>query len=248
MKSPLRPDAERSVQRHVSTELEWLSLLRGGGGLVKIDGLREPQHAAAAAASGADLLGFIFAPARRQVSAAMARACIDAGRDAAEGRTVVAVGVFVDASPSEIAAVVDEAGLDVVQLHGEEPPESLLNVRAPVFKALRPKPEAIATDVIAEINRYRSTATPPIGFLIDGYSEQASGGTGARADWVVAAEINAEIPILLAGGLDAENVSAAIRRVRPWGVDVSSGVEIGGVKDADRIAAFIRAARAAFAA
>jgi phosphoribosylanthranilate isomerase len=100
--------------------------------------------------------------------------------------------------------------------------------------------------VLSEIHRYQSAPVPPVGILVDGYSEQASGGTGARADWSLAAEICAGAPILLAGGLDPENVGDAIQRVRPLGVDVSSGVEIDGIKDSALITQFIRAARAAF--
>ena len=105
---------------------EQLSRLFARGRVVKIDGLREPEHAAAAAAAGADLIGFIFAPARRQVTAAVARSCIAAARAEVPGRTVLAVGVFVDASPSEMARIVQEAGIDALQLHGAEPPEFLL--------------------------------------------------------------------------------------------------------------------------
>ena len=215
------------------------------GELVKIDGLRQPEHAVAAARAGADLIGFIFAPARRRVTAIEARSCIAAARETAT-RTLLAVGVFVDAEPSEIADIAGDAGLDAVQLHGAEPPEFIQSLPVPAFKALRPRPGSPSEEVVSEINRYRSAATPPIGVLIDGYSDQAAGGSGARADWAMAAVVCAGSPILLAGGLDPENVGAAIRHVRPHGVDVSSGVEIDGVKDSARIDQFIRAARAAF--
>jgi len=216
------------------------------GALVKICGLREPEHAFAAAAAGADLVGFIFAPARRQVTASAARSCIEAAREAAAGRTLLAVGVFIDAPLSEIEDIAAMAGLDAVQLHGAEPPDLIQHLPVPAIKALRPRPEATAGSVISEINRYVSAATPPVGILVDGYTEHALGGTGARADWAVAAEISAHSPMLLAGGLEPENVRAAIRRVRPQGVDVSSGVEIGGVKDPALITQFIRSARSAF--
>jgi phosphoribosylanthranilate isomerase len=222
------------------------SLLLSRGGLVKICGLRDPEHAAAAATAGADLIGFIFAPARRQVSATVARTCVEAARAAAVDRTLCAVGVFVDASPSEIAGIAQVAGLDAVQLHGTERPELIQSLPVPALKVLRPRPNSTSAAVINEINRYRSAVTPPVGFLVEGYSEHASGGAGARADWEIAAEVSAESPILLAGGLDPENVGAAVRLVRPLGVDVSSGVEIDGIKDSTLIAQFIRAARAAF--
>lgn len=217
------------------------------GGLVKIDGLLEPVHAAAAVAAGADLVGFIFAPARRQVTARTAQTCIAAAREAAAGRAMLAVGVFVDASASEIAEIVGEAGIDAVQLHGTEQPDFLENLAVPAFKALRPQMNSTAAQVTDEIESYRSAAVPPAGFLIDGYSDKASGGTGVRADWDLAAQVGAKYPIILAGGLDPGNVRSAIRHVRPLGVDVSSGVEIDGIKDVARITQFVLAARAAFA-
>ena len=225
---------------------ERLSRLFARGSVVKICGLREPEHAAIAAASGADLIGFIFAPARRQISPATARSCIDAARAAAPGRDLFAVGVFVDAPPTEMARIAQEAGVDALQLHGSETPEVVQLLPVPVLKAFRPQPGIDAAHVVAEINRYRTCSKPPVAVLIDGYTEGALGGTGTRADWRRAKEIGAAFPFLLAGGLDPENVGAAIREVRPLGVDVSSGVEIDGEKDTNRIQVFIRSAREAF--
>jgi phosphoribosylanthranilate isomerase len=225
---------------------ERLSHLLARGSVVKICGLRDPEHAAVAASAGADLIGFIFAPARRQITATTARRCIAAAREAAAGRELFAVGVFVDASPHQMALVAQEAGVDALQLHGSESPESLQQLPMPALKALRPRPGIDAAHILAEINRFRSSTRPPVGILIDGYTEGALGGTGARADWGRAKEIGATFPFLLAGGLAPENVGIAIREVRPLGVDVSSGVEIDGVKDVERIEAFIRTARQAF--
>jgi phosphoribosylanthranilate isomerase len=223
-----------------------LTRLFARGAIVKIDGLREPEHAAAAAAAGADLIGFIFAPARRQVTAAVARSCIAAAHAAAPEQPVLAVGVFVDASPSAMVRIAEQTGIDALQLHGAEPPESLRHLPVPALKALRPRPGTKPAELMAEISRYRLSPQPPLGILLDGYAEQFAGGTGARADWGLAAEIGASFPIILAGGLDPDNVGVAIRQVHPLGVDVSSGVEIDGVKDASRIEAFVRAARTAF--
>jgi phosphoribosylanthranilate isomerase len=223
-----------------------LTQLFARGSLVKICGLRDPEHAAVAAAAGADLIGFISAPARRQVTPAAARSCIAAARAAARGRYVFTVGVFVDAPPSEMARIAQEADIDALQLHGSEAPESLEHLPMPVLKAFRTRPGMDAADVVADIERYQSIPRPPVGILIDGYTEGVPGGTGTRADWRRANEIRATFPFLLAGGLDSENVGAAIRAVRPRGVDVSSGVEIDGVKSADRIETFIRAARHGF--
>ena len=230
----------------ITPNQERLSRLFARGKVIKICGLREPEHAAAAAAAGADLIGFVFAPARRQVTAATARSCITAARGVAHERTVFSVGVFVDAPPSEILQIVQEAGIDALQLHGDEPPESLRHLPAPALKALRPRPGTDAAGVVAEINRYQLGPTPPLGILIDGYSETVAGGTGSYADWLLAKAIGTNFPILLAGGLDPQNVGAAIRQVRPLGVDVSSGVEIDGAKSTARIEEFIRAAQQAF--
>jgi phosphoribosylanthranilate isomerase len=231
---------------HIDPDSERLSRLFARGGIVKIDGLREPEHAAAAAAAGADLIGFIFAPARRQVTAAIARSCIAAARATAPERPVLAVGVFVDAPPSEMARIARETGIDALQLHGAEPPESLRHLPVPALKAMRPRPGTKAAHLMVEIGRYQSAPQPPLGILVDGFAEESAGGTGVRADWRLAAEVGALVPIILAGGLGPDNVGAAIRQVRPLGVDVSSGVEIDGVKDASRIEQFIRAARQAF--
>jgi phosphoribosylanthranilate isomerase len=216
------------------------------GGVVKICGLREPAHAAVAAAAGADLIGFIFAPARRQVSAAVARQCISAARNAAGARDVLAVGVFVDAPGGEMAAVADETGLDVLQLHGQEPFETLAALNRPVIKALRPRPGERVEQVLTSLSRYRNATKPPIAFLLDGYSPNALGGTGHRTDWQLAAAVCTAQPILLGGGLDAGNAAEAIGIVKPLGVDVSSGVETDDTKDPAKIEAFIAAARLAF--
>jgi phosphoribosylanthranilate isomerase len=222
------------------------SRLLGRGEIVKIDGLREPEHAVVAAAAGADLIGFIFAPARRRVTTATARACIDAARNATPSGDILAVGVFVDAAAGEIADIVRDAGLDAAQLHGQESPELLARLDVPAIKAFRPRPGVFSAQLLADMERYRVADVPAAGFLIDGYSDQAAGGTGTLADWDLAAEISAASQILLGGGLDPDNVAVAIRYVRPIGVDVSSGVERDGVKDPKRIEAFIRAAREAF--
>lgn len=212
------------------------------GGLVKICGLREPEHAVAAAEAGADLLGFIFAPARRQVTPEQARACIEAARAVAPG--VLAVGVFVDEAPEWIADVATAVGLDAAQLHGEEPPGFAAALPLPAIKAFKPRPgdaeEAVAVGIAAHLGP-RGGA---IAALVDGYHPGSSGGMGVAADWDLSARLARRAPLLLAGGLAPENVATAIRQVRPLGVDVSSGVEFDGRKDAARIAAFVTAAKA----
>ncbi|MCA9880355.1 MAG: phosphoribosylanthranilate isomerase [Thermomicrobiales bacterium] len=225
---------------------EGIAELYARGSLVKICGLREPEHAVAAAEAGADVLGFIFAPARRQVTAEQAGACIAAARQAKPG--ILACGVFVDASAAAIAEVVRLAGLDLVQLSGSEVPSFVADLPVPAVKALRPAPGVAAEEILGEISTFRQAPVPPVAFLLDAYSATAAGGTGERVDWGLAAKVGAEMPVMLAGGLDPENVAKAVAQVRPLGVDVSSGVEVEGRKAGERIRAFVSAARAAFAA
>ena len=218
----------------------------GQYGLIKICGLREPEHAVAAAAAGADLIGFIFATARRQVSAERARACIAASRASCPDGTHLAVGVFVNAAVDDINATVEMAGLDLVQLHGDEHPEMLDELSVPAIKVFRPRPGEDPGAIGEMMDAFLVSRRPPVALAIDGFSERGAGGEGISADWTAAAMLAEGRPLLLAGGLFPENVGAAIQQVRPLGVDVSSGVECDGEKDSHRIAEFIVAARSAF--
>ena len=211
---------------------------------MKICGLQDPVHAAAAAAAGADLLGFVFAPARRQVTPEVARRCIAAARETAS-RSFLVVGVFVDASAREINGIAEAAELDLVQLHGDEPPPMLNQLIRPVVKGLRPRPGTPVADVDALADRYQAVSNPPIAFLVDGFASHAAGGTAVRADWELARNLAQRWPLILAGGLDPDNVARAVSQARPLGVDVSSGVETHGAKDPEKIAAFVAAARRA---
>jgi phosphoribosylanthranilate isomerase len=215
------------------------------GQVVKVCGIREPEHAVAAAESGADVLGFIFAPARRQVTAEVAHACIQAARLAKP--EVLGCGVFVNAPADEIAATVRVAGLDLVQLSGSESPAFAASLPVPATKVFHPRPGLAAEEIVREMGAYRLADMPPVALLLDAYSPKGAGGTGEKVDWALAAEVNARVPVMLAGGLAPENVAEVIAQVRPLGVDVSSGVEIEGRKSCERIQAFVRAARAAFA-
>lgn len=195
---------------------------------VKICGITRREDALAAAALGVEALGFNFsARSRRYLPPAAAGRIIRALPP-----SVIAVGVFVDASTEEIHRAVEDSGVAVVQLHGDEPPEEVDAVRPPVIKALRASPT-----VGAQMRRYRASA-----FLLDG----ASGGSGVRFDWALVEGLPRDRPLYLAGGLDPDNVGDAVRRVRPDFVDVATGVEDGpGLKSAERMARFIRAAREA---
>ncbi|HUL73010.1 MAG TPA: phosphoribosylanthranilate isomerase [Vicinamibacterales bacterium] len=197
---------------------------------VKICGITRVEDAALAARLGADALGFVFWPeSPRAISPAAARLVA-----AAVPPLVARVGVFVNASPAEVADVARRVGLDAVQLHGDEPAEAYASVPARLIKAVVLHDEG---DVD------RAAALPPhVTPLVDAADRAQRGGTGRLADWQRAADLARRRPVMLAGGLTAENVADAIRLVRPWAVDVSSGVETTpGVKNAERLTRFLAA-------
>lgn len=191
---------------------------------VKICGICSGDDAAAAAELGADALGFIFwRPSKRFVEAsdvAMWTAKLAGG--------ILKVGVFVDPSPDEVAQTVKTAKLDVVQLHGKlECPAAGVKV----WQLMQP-PGRPADPVPANVDA----------FILDSYSESSPGGTGICCDWSAAAEFvkASGKPVILAGGLKPENVAEAIVKVKPWGVDVSSGVERAPrIKDWEKVKEFI---------
>mgnify|MGYP001599005070 FL=1 len=199
--------------------------------LVKICGVTRVRDAALGAALGADLIGLnFFAGSPRFVSARRARAIADRVRD-----DVRLVGVFVNASEAKILATIDDLGLDLVQLHGDEPPEF---VRAFGRRAVKAFPLGTQRD-LERLSLYPC----PNFHLVDARTPER-GGSGQRADWSLASEAATSYRIVLAGGLTPETVAAAIQAVRPHGVDVASGVESApGIKDAQKMEAFIRAAR-----
>jgi len=216
------------------------------GELVKICGLREPEHAVVATEAGADFISFIFAPSRRQVAASTARACIDAARGVARSTPVLAVGVFVDEDPAGLLRTAEEAGLDLVQLSGKEPTSYVESLSIPAIKGFQPRPGEEAGAIVSTLRAYLASRNGAIAALIDGYHPTAKGGTGLRADWNLAAEVCAEQSFMLAGGLEPENVAEAIATVCPLGVDVSGGVERDGVKDSRLIIEFVHRAKAAY--
>ena len=214
---------------------------------VKICGTRTVEHALVAVDAGAELIGMIFAPARRQVTIETARRIADAVHAASPD--VRLVGVFVDAPADAINRAAKGAGLDLVQLNGDEPPEMLADLEVGAIKAVRPLPGESARDLAARIRSYLNAEVPPVAVLIDGYDPRAHGGTGVRADWDVVRIISGEpgIAVGLAGGLTPDNVGGAIQMVGPLLVDTSSGVEVDGTKDAELIRAFVKRADAGFA-
>ncbi len=188
-----------------------------------------PEIAAVAAEAGADAVGFILAPSRRRVSIEQA-GVIAAGLPPFVAR----VGVFVDAPEDEIEAAAREVPLDAVQLHGSEPPELVAALRRRglgVVKALRVGDGLDA----GELERYRAASAVMLDTKVDGLA----GGSGRPFPWEVAEGMSDRFTIILSGGLRAENVAEALAIVRPYAVDVSSGVESDGRKDPDKIRAFV---------
>ncbi|MCC6988603.1 MAG: phosphoribosylanthranilate isomerase [Acidobacteria bacterium] len=201
---------------------------------VKVCGITRREDAALAVSLGADALGFIFwARSPRAIVPAAARAI-----HAQLPPFVTRVGVFVNASPDEVAEATRVAGLDVVQLHGDEPVETYADVGARVMKVA-------ALETMADVDRVLAwplSVTP----LVDAVDRDRRGGTGRVADWALAARVAVIRPIVLAGGLNADNVCEAVSRVRPWAVDVSSGVEDApGLKSPTRLRAFFASLAAA---
>jgi phosphoribosylanthranilate isomerase len=197
---------------------------------VKICGITNPDDALQAVACGADALGLVFfAKSPRCVSPERAREII-----ARLPPLVTTVGLFVNEDPRTIRAVAARCRLDRVQLHGDESPADCLLPPLRVLKALRVRD----AESLARADEY------PVDLLLDAWSDQVYGGSGRQFDWQLARALAARRPIILAGGLRPDNVAEAVAAVKPYAVDVSSGVERSpGRKDHEKVAEFIRRAR-----
>jgi phosphoribosylanthranilate isomerase len=236
---------------------------------VKVCGVGRVEDALAAAEAGADFIGLVFAESPRRLSTAQAeeivRALGNPLRDTAmtpfhqagamspaewfrraaqalegllEKKRPLTVGVFADMDSETVNSIADECGVDLIQLSGGESWHDCLLANRQVIKAVHVREGAAAAAVLAGLE-----AGSAIACLLDTQVAGARGGTGRRLDWEVAAKVAKELPIILAGGLTPDNVAEAVRTVRPWAVDVSSGVETAGVKDEGKIRAFIAAAK-----
>ena len=196
---------------------------------VKICGIARVEDALAAVNAGADAIGLVFyAPSPRAVTVEQAQKIA-----AAIPPFVSIVGLFVNAPKVEIESVLSRVRLDILQFHGDETAEDCEQINLPYYKAIRVK---AGTNLIQCAHRYRTAKA----LLLDAFSEAAVGGTGQTFDWNLI-PANLPKPVILAGGLNAENVGLAIRQVSPYAVDVSGGVEAGkGIKDAVKIAAFMQ--------
>jgi len=190
--------------------------------------------ALAAMDAGVDLIGFNFySKSPRYIDVGRCRDIMSVMRRYGH---VTYVGVFVNASIEEIRATMETCGLSLAQLHGDETAEMLNELNGKAFKAFRG-----VTDVETD---KRMIADGAPAFLVDAAVKGVYGGSGVTADWSAAAELAKKYPLLLAGGLTSENVADAVRQVKPWGVDVASGVESApGEKDASKMKAFVQAVR-----
>ena len=199
---------------------------------VKICGITRPEDGLAAAVAGAHAIGLVFHPASpRCVSVAQAQAIV-----AALPPLVSVVGLFVDAPAERIDEVLRQVPLDLIQFHGAEPAHQCRRHGRRYLKVLHVRD---GVDLPALAAEYGDAA----GLLLDAFVPGVPGGSGRTFDWS-AVPVGLPRPLLLAGGLDAGNVAVAIRRLRPWAVDVSSGVESApGIKDAARLGAFMQAVR-----
>lgn len=201
---------------------------------VKICGITRMEDLQAACAAGADALGFVFyAKSPRHVEIAQAAALVQALPP-----FVQSVGLFVDADPAYLREVLAAVPLDLLQFHGNETPEACAAWGRPWMKAIRVAPDTDLLKCAVDFSASR-------GLLLDAYVPGVPGGTGERFDWSLIPE-SLPLPVVLSGGLGPDNVAEAVRQVRPWAVDVSSGVEASkGIKDADKIAQFISQAKQA---
>jgi len=199
---------------------------------VKICGITRPEDALAAARAGAHAIGLVFyAKSPRHVTPARAAEIIRVLPP-----FVTTVGLFVDATAEEVRAALAEAPVGLLQFHGDETPEFCRQFKRPYVKAVRVK---AGVDLLQYAQDYHDAKA----LLLDAYVEGLHGGSGAAFDWSLIPR-GLPLPVILSGGLTPENVTEAVRRVRPSAVDVSSGVESAkGIKDAQKIAAFIKGVR-----
>ncbi len=203
---------------------------------IKICGITREQDALAAARYGANAIGLVFyAQSPRYVTPARATELMRALPP-----FVMSVGLFVDASADEVTRTLAAARVDLLQFHGNESPAYCRQISrqcgVPYLKAARVRP---GLDLLQYAHDYHDAKA----LLLDAYVEGAHGGTGSTFDWALIPK-NLPLPVVLSGGLTPENVTMAIQAVRPWAVDVSSGVEISkGIKDTAKIAAFVTGVR-----
>jgi len=211
---------------------------------VKICGIRDKAHALATIEAGSNFIGLVFAPSQRQVTPIQAGEIVSAVKKCSQATAVV--GVFVNMPAAEVNRTASSCNLDWVQLSGDESLEYCRQITKPLIKAIRIKPRQRPEEICEDLaTGARVLSSQRCVYLLDSQVKGKYGGTGMTFDWSLARQAAEQFPVIIAGGLTPENVAQAIETVAPWGVDVSSGVETGGVKDIAKIRAFIEAVRRA---
>jgi phosphoribosylanthranilate isomerase len=198
---------------------------------IKICGITNLEDALIAAHMGADALGFIFVKESPRVISA------DAARDIIKKLPpfIITIGVFVDSTEEEIRSIAEQTGIQCIQLHGNESPADYSKISIPVIKAFRVQPDFRA-EVLLQY--------PAAAYLLDTYVNGTAGGTGKTFDWDIAISAKAYGRVILAGGLTPNNIGEAIKKVQPYGVDISSGVEsVPGKKDKRKLQLLFKAIR-----
>ena len=210
--------------------------------MVKVCGITEVEHALAAAEEKADFIGLVFAPSSRRITRDKARRIIEAVRELKDRPEVV--GVFVNLPAAEVNRIAEDLPLDRVQLSGDESWKYCLDIEKPFIKTIHVSKKSTGVDIARAISvgsgiLYGKQRI----FLLDTSVPGKYGGTAQTFDWELALEVPAHFPLMVAGGINPQNVGNLINSVHPWGIDASSGLETNGVKDVDKIRMFLRAVR-----